>query len=149
VNLADQAVRRFAGNPDVTVVCGSSRDRLKDLLPAPGVGCFFWLDAHGVYDYEGEDTEENPLLTKLSTIFDLRGGEPNVIAVDDARGMGTQPDWPPLAEILEILDENDFSAAIVDDTLIAASKSLEPDFYQLYSASRTVEVGHYFSVGPM
>ena len=83
-SLADRARERFAGNSTVTVLEGSSRDRLAEALPPTDQPAFFWLDAHGIYDYDGSDAEENPLLHELETILSMRGDGLNVIAVDDA-----------------------------------------------------------------
>ena len=99
-----------------------------------------------MYDYKGSDLEENPLLYELTTILECRGSYPNVIAVDDARGMGTQPGWPPLADVFRILNEFDYVGVIVDDTLVAVPASFDPDFYALYKKSRTVEVSAVFHI---
>ena len=146
--LAQAARTRFAADSRVTVLEGTSRDRLVDALPADDVGCFFWLDAHGMYDYVGTDDDENPLLAELELILDRRADASNVIAVDDARGMGTQPGWPPLGSIFGVLTAHGYSGAIVDDTLIAAPDALAPDFYALYLASRQVEVSAVFHIWP-
>jgi hypothetical protein len=146
--LAQAARARFAADPRITVLEGSSRDRLEDALPPDDVACFFWLDAHGMYDYVGADDDENPLLAELELILSRRTDAPNVIAVDDARGMGTQPDWPPLGSIFAVLTAHGYSGAIVDDTLVAAPDALAPDFYSLYRASRQVEVSAVFHIWP-
>lgn len=147
-SLADAARARFRDRPEVTVLEGSSRDALASALPALETSIFFWLDAHGFYDYVGDDDQENPLLDELKTIVSLRAGRANVIAIDDARGMGVQPDWPPLTEVFACLHEAGYSAAIVDDTLVAVSASLTPDFYALYKQSRIVEVSSVFQIWP-
>ncbi|HAN70273.1 MAG TPA: hypothetical protein DCQ36_01610 [Actinobacteria bacterium] len=147
-SLAAAARVRFAGDPRVTILEGSSRTTLTKALPPPEQGCFFWLDAHGMYDYDGEDDDENPLLAEISLILQVRGDSPNVIAVDDARGMGTQPDWPPLTEIFGLLADHRYVGAIVDDALVAAPKSADVDFYALYRASRQVQVPAVFHIWP-
>lgn len=146
--LFRDAQARFADDPRVTVVHGSSRDRVAEVLPSDDRGCFCWLDAHGVYDHVGDDMEENPLLFELETITSMRPGRRTVIAIDDARGMGTQPDWPPLVDILAVLARGGYGAAIVDDCLVAAPLSSKPDFTALYRASRMVEVPAVFHVWP-
>jgi hypothetical protein len=146
--LAADAEKRFAETSKVTVLTGSSRDRLLEALPEPAVSCFFWLDAHGVYDYVGSDPEENPLLFELETILGSRGSAFNVIVIDDARGMGVQPDWPPLTEILGVLQRYDYTASIIDDVLVAAPIAAKPDFYALYKSSRMVEVSAVFHLWP-
>lgn len=147
-SLAAAARERFADDPRVSVLEGSSRERLAEALPPAERGCFFWLDAHGMYDYEGPDRDENSLLAEIGLVLERRGTSPNVIAVDDARGMGTQPDWPSLGRIFALLSDHRYAGAIVDDVLVAAPESQSPDFYALYKASRQVEVPAVFHVWP-
>lgn len=147
-SLAAAARERFANDPRVRVLEGSSRDQLVEALPPADQGCFFWLDAHGMYDYRGPDQDENPLLAELALILERRGSSPNVIAIDDARGMGTQPDWPALGRIFGVLSDHGYTGAIVDDALVAAPDDRSPDFYALYQASRQVEVPAVFHVWP-
>lgn len=144
--LAAAAQRRFAKDQRVQVLQGSSRDRLREAVPGADRPAFFWLDAHGFYDYVGADGEENPLLEELRVIMEVRGSAPAVIAVDDARGMGVQPDWPSVSSITGALAEGGFASAIIDDVLVAAPASLAPDFYGLYQNSRVVEVSALFHV---
>jgi len=146
--LAREAQHRFAQDSRIRVLQGSSRDRLVESLPSDEHGCFFWLDAHGMYDYVGSDQEENPLLAELEVILQARGKCPNVIAVDDARGMGTQAGWPSLGEILVLLADYGYSGAVVDDCLVAAPMSDQPDFSSLYQASRQVEIPAVFHIWP-
>lgn len=147
-HLFADAATRFASDPRVTVLHGSSRDRLAEALPSDNVGCFCWLDAHGIYDHAGDDMEENPLLFELETVASTRPGPRTVIAIDDARGMGAQPGWPPLADIFAVLSRHGYGVAIVDDCVVAAPLSAGPDFYALYRASRMVEVPAVFHVWP-
>lgn len=146
--LAQAAQQRFARDSRIRVLQGSSRDRLAESLPPKDQGCFFWLDAHGMYDYAGPDREENPLLAELEIVFQFRGTSSNVIAVDDARGMGTQPGWPPLSRILALMADYGYEGVIVDDCLVAASRSDEPNFALLYRASRQVEIPAVFHLWP-
>ena len=115
-------------------------------LPSRDVGCFLWLDAHGVYEHKGEDQDESPLLSEIDTILFDRPGSMTVIAIDDARGMGTQPDWPSLAVIFARLADGGYTVAIVDDCLVAAPTASTPDMYRLYRSGRMVEVPALFHV---
>ena len=144
--LAQNAQRRFAQDPRIRVLQGSSRDRLAEALPPKDRGCFFWLDAHGMYDYAGSDHEENPLLTELEVVLNTRGTSPNVIAVDDARGMGTQPGWPLLGRILGLMADYGYGGVVVDDCLVGAAMSDQPDFETLYRTSRQVEIPAVFHI---
>lgn len=147
-NLAHRARLRFEADDRITVVEGSSRDCLADVIPSADQPALFWLDAHGFYDYAGEDAEENPLLIELSLIFRMRGSSPTVIAIDDARGMGIQPGWPDIAGITTLMSECGYAAAVIDDVLVATPSQLNPDFYGLYQRSRIVDAGALFHVWP-
>jgi len=101
-----------------------------------------------MYDYVGNDYEENPLMAELEVILEARGMSPNVIAVDDARGMGTQPEWPTLGRILTKLADYGYDGVVVDDCLVGAARSDQLDFAPLYRASRQVEVPAVFHIWP-
>lgn len=144
--LAQRARDRFANDPQVSVLLGSSRDILAQHLPEASQPCFFWLDAHGVYDFDGPEPEENPLLFELETIVNNRRESNSVIAIDDARGMGTQPDWPGIGEIANILAPAGFLIVAFDDMIIATKTHVEPNFFSLYKQSRMVEAKSIFQV---
>ena len=145
-HLALRAQARFAEDPRVTVHHGSSRDLLPTLLPDPPRPCFLWLDAHGTYEYDGSDAEENPLLHELNTIINSRLAGETVIAIDDARGMGTQPDWPSLGEITTVLSAAGYVSVVLDDVIVATKTEVVPDFFDLYQRSRMVEAKSLFQV---
>jgi hypothetical protein len=145
-NLAQQARNRFSENNSIEIFEGSSRDVLPVMLPEPEVPCFFWLDAHGFYDYAGSDLEENPLLEELRSVLTNRPMSNTVIAIDDARGMGTQPGWPSVGAISALLEESNFHVVAFDDILLAVKTDVEPDLYDLYKRSRMVEVSSLFQV---
>lgn len=147
-NLVERARRRFESDSRITVVEGSSRDRLPEVIPPVDRAALFWLDAHGFYDYVGEDDEENPLLAELDLIFRVRGTAPTVIAIDDARGMGIQPGWPGLDAVTAVMALHSYTSAVIDDVLVASPSSLNPDFYRLYQMSRIVDAGALFHVWP-
>lgn len=145
-NLAEAARLRFAGDSAITISEGSSRDLLPDVLPDPTIPCFLWLDAHGIYDHVGSDQEENPLLAELEIVVANRIKAPTIIAIDDARGMGTQPDWPSVGSIARLLEAANYVVASFDDILIGVRSHHRPDLYALYQSSRMVEAGSVFQV---
>jgi hypothetical protein len=147
-NLAQRARRRFEADDRISVVEGSSRNCLAGVIPAAELSALFWLDAHGFYDYAGDDDEENPLLAELELIFGMRGSGPTVIAIDDARGMGIQPGWPGVGAITSLMANYGFLSAIVDDVLVSVPSRLNPDFYDLYQRSRTDSASALFHVWP-
>lgn len=146
--LAGRARQRFAGDGRISVIEGPSQDCLPDAVPDPEVPTFFWLDAHGMYDYEGNDPEENPLLVELDAIFRKRGQSDTVIAIDDAQGMGVHPGWPSIAAITSSMTEHGYASVIIDDVIVAVPVQMRPDFNSLYQNSRIVDVGALFHVWP-
>lgn len=145
-DIGAQAQARFAGDARVRVLIGSSRELLADALPDRETPCFVWLDAHGVYDLTGADVEENPLLAELNIIGDARNSLNTVIAIDDARGMGTQPGWPSISAISQALVAQGYDVIFLDDILLAFDSQLGLDTYAIYKASRQVEVPMVFHV---
>lgn len=145
-NLAAAARRRFAADPGINIFEGSSRDLLAELLPEASVPCFLWLDAHGIYGHAGDDQEENPLLEELRIIIASRTDANTVIAIDDARGMGTQPDWPSVGNIARLLEDASYHVVSFDDILLAVRSVDQPDFYALYMSSRMVQAGSIFQI---
>ena len=108
--------------------------------------CFFWLDAHGLYDFAEPEAEENPLLNEIIQILRVRDQENTIIAIDDARGMGTQPGWPPISKILGPLNSAGFVTIYLDDVLLAVPERLQSDLWPLYLQSRMVEVSAVFHI---
>jgi len=147
LDLGHQAQQRFAADDRVRVLIGSSRELLKDALPEREISCFIWLDAHGVYDHTA-DSEENPLMHEIETIATVRDSPNTVIAIDDARGMGTQPGWPPISEICTALDDAGYSVIFLDDTVVAFDSALGLDTYEIYRSSRQTDVPMVFHIWP-
>ena len=147
-DLGQQARARFAGDSRIEVLIGSSRELLSEALPDRGTACFVWLDAHGVYDHTSAEFEENPLLAELETIAAARDSRNTVIAIDDARGMGTQPGWPSIGAISQALAAQGYAVIFLDDILLAFDPALGLDTYAIYQASRQVEVPMVFHVWP-
>lgn len=147
-SLAETARQRFENDPRVTVLEGSSSDLLASSLPDRGTSLFVWLDAHGVYDFEGVDPEENPLIKEIATLLAARDSVNTIIAIDDARGMGTQPGWPSFSEIATPLANAGYTTVYLDDVFLAVPKQLEPSLWPLYQLSRTVEATALFHIWP-
>ena len=96
--LGQRAARRFAKDPNITIVVGDSGQELEPLLRVLGQPAVLWLDGHysGFLTARGEG--DTPILRELDSVF--RGGTVHdVVLVDDARLFGTNPAYPTLAEI--------------------------------------------------
>lgn len=146
--LAENAKARFAGDPRVQILEGSSRDHLADVVPERNTSAFFWLDAHGIYDFDGPDAEENPLLAEIDVIVNARDSDNTIIAIDDARGMGTQPDWPAMSDISIPLGNAGYTTIYLDDIFLAVPSRLKKDLGSLYQQSRMVEGTAVFHIWP-
>jgi len=147
-NLARAAQDRFKDDSRIQVLIGSSRDLLTTALPPKSQPCFVWLDAHGVYDHMGSDQEENPLLAEVEELAHLRDPSNTLIAIDDARGLGTQPGWPSTGEVSKRLLAQGFDVVLLDDVLLAFGPDLEIDVYEIYKASRQVQIPMVFHLWP-
>lgn len=146
--FAESARVRFKEESRVTILEGSSRDQLSKAIPSKEISCFFWLDAHGIYDFENTDAEENPLLAEIALITANREASNTIIAIDDARGMGTQPGWPAMSEIVVPLSSSGYTTIYIDDVFLAVPHHLSSQLWELYQQSRTVEVSAVFHLWP-
>lgn len=147
-SFARDARDRFAGDQRVTIVEGSSRDLLAQAIPPREISAFFWLDAHGIYEFDVPGAEENPLLAEIDLVIEARDSHNTIIAIDDARGMGTQPGWPALSEIAVPLANAGYTTIYLDDIFLAVPQRLTTDLSGLYARSRMVEATALFHYWP-
>jgi len=147
-HFAEIARARFKTDSRVTILEGGSREKLLESVPSREISAFFWLDAHGVYDFAGVDPEENPLLFEIETILANRDSDNTIIAIDDARGMGTKPDWPAISDISIPLGNAGYKTVYLDDIFLAVPERLQADLWKLYDQSRMVEASFLFHVWP-
>jgi hypothetical protein len=47
------AIKRFNGSKDVTILLGSSEEKLAEIMPSINERCLFWLDAHDTFGTGG------------------------------------------------------------------------------------------------
>ena len=146
--FAQSARMRFIDDPRITIIESSSRDQLIKAIPTRSVSSFFWLDAHGIYDFEDTEAEENPLLAEIQMVIANRDSSNTIIAIDDARGMGTQPGWPALSTIVVPLAGAGYTTIYIDDVFLAVPDRLTSKLWELYQKSRTVEVSAVFHLWP-
>jgi hypothetical protein len=100
--LATRARRRFAGDPQVTLLQGDSGVLLERLLRSISAPVVLWLDGHysGWLTARGET--DTPILLELQAA--LSAGTPDdVLLIDDARLFGRQPAYPPLEDLVTLL----------------------------------------------
>ena len=100
--LAEQAQKRFASEPHITIVQGDSGRLLGDHIKTINEPCLFWLDGH----YSGGITAKGALITpiknELTHIFS-HPTEGHVILIDDARCFTGEDDYPRLEELRQFV----------------------------------------------
>ncbi len=146
--LAARAQAKFRNDSRIVILEGSSRDLISQAIPSREISAFFWLDAHGIYDFDGAQAEENPLLAEIDMVIAARDASNTIIAIDDARGMGTQPGWPAMSEIAIPLGNAGYSTVYLDDIFLAVPQRLKADLWKLYQKSRMVEATAVFHIWP-
>jgi len=116
--LAALARRRFAGNHRVQLIEGDSGSRLPAVVGQLTYPALFYLDAH----YSGPGTGKGDIETPISAEIDLilqRAPAGSVVAIDDARCFGTEPDYPPLQDFLGALSRRGVAdARVVNDAIV-------------------------------
>jgi len=94
--LAERAKRKFSRDLHVEIFCGDSRLVMPEVLALLHAPALFWLDA-GYYGWVGKRTDDQRLSAELEMI--LSHPHPNVILLDDARGLTGQDGIPSLSEV--------------------------------------------------
>jgi len=114
-----RARRLFAADRNVRLLLGDSSTVLPGILPEFDQGILFWLDAHYSGPGTGRGATETPIVAELATIRRWCKNRRCAIMIDDARAFGTAPDYPDLADFLQLV-ESQFQAkpSIIDDAIV-------------------------------
>ena len=118
-----KAIERFKDESRLTLVKGSSADRMEEILNDIDEACFIFLDAHGDINVQGP----NPLYKEISAIKNHKVKN-HIVAIDDVRRIGdpSDPCWSKVSldTLKESLKEvnNEYEIFVFKDTLIAALK---------------------------
>ena len=99
--LAERAVKKFAGWPHIRIFSGDSRLRMPEVLALLNRPALFWLDA-GYYGWIGERGDEQRLSAELEMILGHR--YPHIVLLDDARGLTGQGGIPSVAEVKQHIE---------------------------------------------
>jgi hypothetical protein len=116
--LYREAKKRFKGAAHIELIHGDSGVKLKELVTRIDRPALFWLDGH----YSGGETakgaSDTPVYDELRHILNT-ADMGHVITIDDARHFGSDPAYPSIAELRELIaaerPELDF---IVEDDII-------------------------------
>lgn len=93
--LYRNACRRFQDHPEIVLLLGDSADVLRTVLPQLDDVTLFWLDGHWSEGITARGEKETPIVDELELILAARD-RGDVILVDDAREVGTNPAYPTL-----------------------------------------------------
>ena len=109
-----QAKARFANNPKIKVIKGSSEETLEDLIVSLNSGVNFWLDGH----YSGGETflgdSLTPIMIELKTIHNIfrKKDLKFMVAIDDIRlfkgSTNHETGYPELISLVNWAEENKY-----------------------------------------
>lgn len=109
--------RRFRFNRRIKLFCGDSSDLLPGIIACLHEPALFWLDGHGNPGQKQPGKLVTPILAELTHLFAVpRLG--HVIIIDDVRLFHKRFGYPPLAEVLSMIErDGGWDVLIQDDSL--------------------------------
>jgi hypothetical protein len=116
--LAERAIRRFTGQPKISIVVGDSGVELEPLLLRIEHPLVVWLDGHYSGRHTARGDTDTPVLAEL--LGALRHSQPDdVILIDDARLFGVDPAYPTIDDVSRIMRQwrPEWSLVIADDII--------------------------------
>jgi hypothetical protein len=99
--LYRKAVKRFANDKNVHIVCGDSATKLSEILSTLSQPCLFWLDGHYSGGVTAKGNVECPVIDELHAIYQHRND--HLILIDDARLFNGTHDYPTIEQIEKII----------------------------------------------
>jgi len=123
VALANRATQRLSKIQNISVIQGTTREVLQEILPNRQTGLLVWLDAHFSGGITAGEDDKCPLMAEIKVIMDSRAKENTIVLIDDARALIGHGEWPMLSDVVTIAVEAGWSAVSIDDVLVVADKS--------------------------
>ena len=124
-DLHSRAERRFAADPDVHVHLGDSAVVLPTVLAQLQAPAVIYLDGH----YSGGDTARGSVVTPVWDELRAIAASPHrhAVVIDDARGFGVWPGYPPAAEIADWARDNlrDYVTVVDTDEICLLPSEIE------------------------
>lgn len=118
--LYEDAVKRFEGDENVTILFGDSGKVLKALMPKICEPAIFWLDGHYSAGVTAMGEKQCPIYEELEAIFASKPFN-HVLLIDDARLFVGKDDYPTFEELTDFIKEKKPHATIyVKDDAIHA-----------------------------
>lgn len=100
--LHASACRRFAGIRNVELLHGDSGKILGGVVASLDEPALFWLDGHYSAGVTARGDEDTPIVAELNGIFASSRAD-HVLLIDDARCFGTDPAYPTLDELTNLV----------------------------------------------
>lgn len=116
--LANLAVKKFDGWPNVNIVVGDSGIRLPEILSKISEPVILWLDGHYSGPGTGLGTIDTPIVAEIEHILRLRKGGGDVVVIDDARCFDGNAGYPKIEDFIEHLSSSFGCVPIVADDAI-------------------------------
>jgi hypothetical protein len=120
-----QAVRRFAGDPQVELLLGDSAAVLPRVLEQIRHPALFWLDGHFMGENTARGKEDSPVRAELTALL----GHPvrhHLVLIDDARLFTGSAGYPTIEELRGwIARERPGSDVQVEDDIIRCAFDVE------------------------
>jgi hypothetical protein len=113
----EKARQRFLADPQIELTCGDSAAVLPAILARLREPALFWLDGHYSPNSAPAGEQVTPILAELAHLFAApRLG--HVIIIDDVRLFDTHFGYPPLAEVLTMIEQDGGWAVLISDDSI-------------------------------
>jgi len=119
-SLYKSNISKFESSKNVILFFGDSAKQMKIMVEKIQGRCLFWLDGHYSGEGTGKAEKECPVYEELMAIS-VNSRKDHIILIDDAREFGTNPDYPKLDEVEQLLYKiNDNYKIYIDyDCIIA------------------------------
>jgi len=120
------ARRRFRTDPQIELFCGDSAIVLPKILARLDEPALFWLDGHYPPGQAPLSAQVSPIRAELAQLFAApRLG--HVIIIDDVRLFDERFGYPPLAEVLAMIEQaGGWDVLIEDDSLRLTPRPQKP-----------------------
>lgn len=116
--LYDRGLKRFRGEPKVTLLNGDSGVRIDEIISALKEKAIFWLDGHYSGGITAQGGKDCPVMEELQSI--VKSTFDHTILIDDARLFNGQNDYPTLNEIRNFFKHHKkkYSLKIENDVIV-------------------------------
>ncbi|WP_129677470.1 hypothetical protein [Candidatus Chloroploca sp. Khr17] len=121
--------RRFRFNRRIELFCGDSTDLLPSIIARLHEPALFWLDGHGNPGQKPPGELVTPILAELTHLFAVpRLG--HVIIIDDVRLFQERFGYPPLAEVVSMIERDGGWDVLIQDDSMRLTPRLPPPLAQ-------------------